>query len=78
MYVLVAEIIICQSVVKPQKPTSAAFLPNRGRVRNFTPGIICSADHSAQKKKLGNNYEKNLAISKIQQTLNNLWGVGYC
>ena len=56
--------IICQSVVKLQKPTSETVQPNRGRVRNFTPGIICSADHSAQKKKLvgGNNYEKNLAM----------------
>ena len=37
-----------------KKPTSRTFSPNRGRVRNFTPGIICSADHSAQKKNLEN------------------------
>ena len=62
MKVHLLEIIICQSVVKLKKPTSAAFSPNRGRVTIFTPGIIRSADHSAQKKKLGNNYEKNLAM----------------
>ena len=58
MYVLVAEIIICQSVVKPQKPSLEMIEPNRGRFRNLTPGIIYSADHSAQKKKLGGNYKK--------------------
>ena len=69
MRVLLVEIIICESVVKLKKPTLEMIEPNKGRVRNFTPGIICSADHSAQKKKLGGNYEKNLAIRKIQQTL---------
>ena len=62
MKVHLLEIIICQSVVKLKKPTSRTFSPNRGRVTIFTPGIICSADHSAQKKKLGNYYEKNLAM----------------
>ena len=37
MYVLVAEIIICQSVVKPQKPTSAAFSPKIRILAQFRP-----------------------------------------
>ena len=74
MIVLVVEIRICQSVVKLKKPTSAAFMPNRGRVRNFTPGIICSADHSAQKKKLGGKTMKAILLRKIKKTLH--WGVG--
>ena len=75
MKVHLLEIIICQSVVKLKKPTLEMIQPNQGRVRIFTPGIICSADHSTQKKKLGNDM-KRILLCKIQQTLQRLWGMG--
>ena len=69
MIALVVEIRICQSVVKLKKPTLEMIEPNKGRVRNFTPGIICSADHSAQKKKLGGETMKTILLRKIKKTL---------
>ena len=60
MYVLVAEIIICQSVVKPQKPTSAAFSPKIRILAQFGPDQAILQVNPHKKKSWGNNIIKKL------------------
>ena len=70
MKVQLLDIIICQSLVKPQKPTLAAFSPKIRILAQFRPdqAILQVIPHK-KKSWGGNNYEKNLAIRKIQKTL---------